>query len=112
MSETPDCRPLLSALALPPALPTRQNNALRLLLNKREITPADVANLDHQDILRAPGIGPKSIGIIERWLRGHGLVLPKAPERTQHPRPCLRQRRLERAIDLLRDSGYEVRRVR
>lgn len=93
-------------------LPTRQRNALRLLLNKPSISPQEVAALDARVIERAPGIGRKSLELIDDWLRAHGYRLAGLPARHVNRRQERRQRKVEEAIDLLRVSGYEVRRVR
>ena len=97
---------------LPPAtaeLPTRQRNALRHLLDQATVTPADVAHLSYRTLERAPGVGKQSVEIIVAWLRANGLVLAGQPTLTHNPRVLQRQRKLERAISLLRANGYEVR---
>jgi hypothetical protein len=93
-------------------LPTRQCNALRLLLNKSSFSPQEVAALDVRVIERTPGIGRKSLELIDHWLRGHGYHLSGLPRRQNSRRQQLKQRKLEEAIELLRLSGYEVRRIR
>ena len=93
-------------------LPTRQRNALRLLLNKSGISPQEVAALDVRVIERAPGIGRKSLELIDAWLRGYGYQLSEAPSRPSNRRQQSKQRKVEEAIDLLRVCGYEVRRIR
>jgi hypothetical protein len=93
-------------------LPTRQKNALRLLLDKRVITPEEVAALDYRTVERAPGIGKNSLEIIRAWLHSHGLDLRGRPTATVNPRSAQRTRKLERAIDYLRWHGYEVHRSR
>lgn len=90
-------------------LPTRQRNALRHLLGQATITAADVARLNYRTLERAPGVGRQSLDIIVAWLRAHGLEPAGQPTPTANPRVLQRQRKLERAINLLRDNGYEVR---
>jgi hypothetical protein len=66
-------------------LPTRQKNALRLLLDKPVITPEEVATLDYRTIKRAPGIGKHSLSII----RAEGAVTAQITNRSmamQKPR--------------------------
>ena len=91
-------------------LPTRQRNALRLLLNKPSISPQEVAALDLRVIERAPGIGKKSLGLIDAWLRSHGYALSGYPRTQTVPRWERKQKRLNQAIELLRVYGYEVHR--
>ena len=91
-----------------PELPTRQKNALRLLLAKPVITPDEVARLDYRAIERAPGVGKNSLAIIRAWLSGHGFELSGLPGPIPDQRRRQRQRKLERAIDYVRDHGYEV----
>ena len=93
-------------------LPTRQKNALRLLLDKRVITPEEVALLDFRSVERAPGIGKNSLDIIRAWLKSFGLDLRGVPTATSNQRTAQRTRKLERAIDYLRWHGYEVHRSR
>ena len=93
-------------------LPTRQKNALRLLLGKSVITPEEVARLDCRVIERAPGVGRNSMVIIRAWLNRHGHDLSGLPDQVPNRRHLQRQRKLERAIDYVRDNGYEVLRTR
>ncbi len=93
-------------------LPTRQRNALRLLLNKASISPQEIAALDIRVIERAPGIGRKSLDLINTWLESHGCALSGVPRLTLGNRQIQRQRKLEQAIELLRGSGYEIRHSR
>ncbi len=93
-------------------LPTRQRNALRLLLNKPSFSPQEIAALDVRIIERAPGIGRKSLDLINAWLKSHGYALSGVPRATLGNRQILRQRKLQQAIELLRGSGYEIRRSR
>ena len=92
-------------------LPTRQKNALRLLLGKAAISAEEVAGLDSRVIERAPGIGKNSLRIIRAWLNGQGYELPGSADGTISKRLVQRQRKLERAIDYLRENGYDVRRT-
>lgn len=92
-------------------LPTRQKNALRLLLGKAVITPEEVARLDSRVIERAPGIGKNSLRIIREWLSGQGYELTGHSAPVVSKRLVQRQRKLERAINYLRENGYDVRRT-
>jgi hypothetical protein len=114
LSEITDGASSCAGTAKPVAfvLPTRQCNALRLLLNKPGFSPQEVAALDVRVIERTPGIGRKSLEIIDHWLRSHGYRLSGLPRQQSSRRQQLRQRKLEEAIELLRLSGYEVRRIR
>ena len=108
MSDTSDCRP---ATASPLAdLPTRQKNALRLLLDKPSFTPDEVAAIDYRVLERAPDVGKNSIAIIRAWLEGHGYQIKGLPADPVSPRQLQRKRKLERAIDYLRWHGYDVHR--
>jgi len=109
MSETPDCKPASDDGCDAQVLPTRQRNALRLLLGKAEISPGEVAKIKYAVLERAPGVGSKSIGIIRAWLNSHGYELSAVPRQAPGARLAQRQRKLERAIDYLRGHGYEVR---
>ena len=104
----------LSPLKSPPtktlALPTRQQNALRLLLAKPVITPEEVAVLGYRRIERAPGVGKNSLKIILDWLRCHGYALAGPVPLPIKLRANQRQRKLERAIDYVRGHGYDVHR--
>ena len=91
------------------ALPTRQKNALRHLLDQPTISPEDVARLSYRVLERAPGVGKQSIKIILSWLRHHGHELSGQASAVVNPRALQRQRKLERAISYLRELGYEVR---
>lgn len=92
-------------------LPTRQKNALRLLLGKAVISAEEVARLDIRVIERAPGIGKNSLRIIGDWLNGQGYTFSGPPDAGSSKRLVQRQRKLERAIDYLRENGYEVHRT-
>ena len=115
MSDATTCKPLNggdSGAASGVLLPTRQKNALRLLLDKRVITPEEVALLDYRTVERAPGIGKNSLDVIRAWLNSSGLDLRGLPMATVSQRTVQRARKLERAIDYLRWHGYEVHRSR
>lgn len=105
-----DAVPALTAGAAD--LPTRQKNALRLLLAKPVITPQEVAALDYRVLLRAPGIGKKSLELIRIWLQANGCAPPEPQGLRSEARLVRRRSKLERAIDTLRWHGYEVRRPR
>lgn len=102
------CTPRVEAVPLP----TRQRNALRMLLNKPDILPQEIAALDRRMLERAPGVGRKSLELIEAWLQSHGYALVNENGGAAYRRQARRQRRLEQAIDLLRQHGYEVRQPR
>ena len=112
MSISPARKPPRGSESLTLELPTRQKNALRLLLAKPVISPDEVARLDYRVIERAPGVGKNSLAIIRAWLNGHGLQLNGQPDPVSDLRCRQRQRKLERAIDYVRDHGYEVLRKR
>jgi len=91
------------------SLNTRQINALRILLERREFTPEEVASLDYHVLARMPGIGGKSLNIIRGWLAAHGLDLLNSP--TNYSRSlkyCRLEVRLVRAQALLEKHGYRV----
>ena len=108
MSDPSAGKPSRGSETVTPDLPTRQKNALRLLLAKPVITPEEVARLDYRAIERAPGVGKNSLAIIRAWLSGHGFELSGLPGPIPDQRRRQRQRKLERAIDYVRDHGYEV----
>ncbi|MFZ4538432.1 hypothetical protein [Propionivibrio sp.] len=110
MSNTTDCKQSGSTDSGIDLLPTRQKNALRLLLNKASFTPEEIAAIDFRVLMRAPGIGKNSITIIRTWLNSHGYEISTLPTTTVNQRSAQRIRKLERAIDYLRWHGYEVRR--
>lgn len=90
-------------------LKTRQINALRLLLERRDFTPEDVAALDYHLLARMPGVGGKSLNIIREWLNSHGLDLLNSPgEYARTLRFCRQEARIERARFLLEKHGYSV----
>lgn len=90
-------------------LTTRQINALRLLLERKEFSVADVAQLDYYTLIKTPGIGGKSIHIIREWLAGFGQDLYNCPAHYSQTLGQQRlQARLERAEKLLRKHGYDV----
>ena len=112
VAEMNDCTLLSDAQSAADELPTRQKNALRLLLSKPVISPEEVAKLDYRVLERAPGVGKKSIDIIRAWLNSQGFELTGLPESTVNQRVVQRKRKLERAIDYQRWHGYEVHRSR
>lgn len=90
-------------------LTTRQINALRLLLERKEFSVEDVAQLDYYTLVKTPGIGGKSVHIIREWLAGFGLDLFNCPATySQTLRQQRLRTRLERAEKLLRKYGYDV----
>lgn len=97
----------------PPAetvsLTTRQVNVIRLLLERRDFSPEQVAALEYQALLRTPGIGRKSVQIIRCWLQQQGRDLRNSPVSEDDPGRTQRlARRLDRAAALLRRHGYRV----
>jgi hypothetical protein len=112
MPEMTDCTPVTppQAETETQTLPTRQKNALRLLLSKPVISAEEVARIDYRVLERAPGVGKKSIDIIRAWLHSQGYELNGLPQVSANPRLVQRKRKLERAIDYLRWHGYEVHR--
>jgi hypothetical protein len=106
MSEIPDCKPGNGGDVV--TLPTRQKNALRILLDKPNFTPEEIASIDYRTLERAPGVGKNSVAIIGAWLRSHGQELKGLPVAAVNQREVQRQRKLERAIDYLHWHGYEV----
>lgn len=101
-----DCMPCAA-----PTLPTRQKNALRLLLDKPSFTAEEVAAIDYRVLERAPGVGKNSIAIISAWLQSQGYAIRGLPTVAVNQRAAQRRRKLERAIDYLQWHGYEVRRT-
>lgn len=90
-------------------LKTRQINALRLLLERRDFTPEDVAGLDYHLLVRMPGVGGKSLNIIREWLNSHGLDLLNSPDEYQRSlRYCRQEARIARARSFLEKHGYSV----
>lgn len=92
-------------------LPTRQANALRHLLEKREILPEEVAALDYQQIVKAEGVGVKSLGIIRSWLNQHGVDFKSLPPATLGRRRCRSVKKIEQSIDYLRAHGFVVMQI-
>lgn len=94
---------------MPEGLTTRQINALRLLLEKREFTTQDVAALDYHQLARMPGIGGKSLNLIREWLNSKGLDLLNSPnDYSKSLKFCRLEARLSRAQALLEKHGYAV----
>ncbi|MEI7432510.1 MAG: hypothetical protein WCL27_18855 [Betaproteobacteria bacterium] len=112
MPEMNDCTTLSDPHSAVSELPTRQMNALRLLLAKRIVSPEEVAVIDYRVLERAPGVGKKSIDIIRTWLNSQGYELSGIPKEAVNQRVIQRERKLERIIDYLRWHGYEVHRSR
>ena len=112
MSTLPDGKPLSDTETAVALLPTRQQNALRLLFNKSSFSPEEVAALDYRVLARAPGIGKNSLALIHAWLHNLGYEMAGLPTAPTNQRVVQRQRKLERAIDYLRWQGYEVHRSR
>lgn len=92
-------------------LPTRQRNALRLLLDKRIFTPEEIAALDYHVVERAPRIGKNGLAVISSWLNSYGHELDSPPVATRSRKEQC-QNKIERAINYLRWHGYEVYRSR
>jgi len=90
-------------------LNTRQTNALRALLERKDFSAEDVAALDYHVLARMPGIGGKSLSIIREWLASNGLDLLNSPDDySKSLRFCRLEARLERARKLLEKYGYDV----
>jgi len=86
-------------------LPTRQMNALRVLLNKHDFEPKEVAHIDIRILMRASGIGHKGLAIIRHWLAQYDCQLEPPQTRKKSAEPS---RKIEQAIHLLRRHGYRV----
>ena len=112
MSDINDCNISSTKTTESSVLPTRQKNALRLLLDKPDISPEEIAKIHYRVLERAPGIGQKGLEVIRIWLNSHGCALWNQPTTTARPREEHRKRKLERAIDYLHWHGYEVHRLR
>ena len=95
---------------MPDPLPTRQLNVLRILLEKSELTPEDVAHLNYRRLLKSPGIGNKGIEIIRRWLAQYQLDLHGQPVDDHHRHAALSNKRVQQAIRLLEKHGFAVSR--
>lgn len=89
-------------------LPTRQRNALRILLEKSDFTPEDVAGLSYRRLLKSPGIGRKGMILIRAWLAESLLDLADLPSERQTPKNHGDSKRLQNAIHILESHGYEV----
>lgn len=93
-------------------LSTRQINALRALLDRRDFTPEEVAMLDYYVLARMPGIGGKSLSIIRGWLATRGLDLHNSPDDYRSSlRFCRLQERILKARKFLEKNGYAVQLV-
>ncbi len=91
-------------------LPTLQRNALRKIFDRREFSPAEVAELGYHRLRLADGIGNKGLVAIAAWLVRYGCEL-KAPERPPPGKapPARKTRRsIEQALRILRAHGYDV----
>ncbi|MBS1154573.1 MAG: hypothetical protein H6R07_497 [Proteobacteria bacterium] len=93
---------------MPDTLPTRQRNALRILLEKSNFTPEDVAGLSYRRLLKSPGIGRKGMTIIRAWLAESFLDLADLPAERQTTKNHVESKRLQNAIHILESHGYEV----
>ena len=93
------------------SLPTRQNNALRILLNKHVFSPQEIAALDVRVIERAPGVGKKGLQLIDAWLKSQGYELSGRAQKSLSRSQLLERRKIKQAIDLLRSAGYEIHRL-
>lgn len=94
--------------AKPVRLPTMQVNALRILLDKREFAPEEVARLDYQLLSRSPRIGRKGIVYIRDWLRQFGYDIANHPPPRPDSTSLRKEKQVSKAVDLLRRSGLEV----
>lgn len=96
-------------MSMPEGLRTRQVNALRMLLERREFTAEEVSALDYQLLARMPGIGGKSLDIIRDWLMSQGLDFLNSPaEYSRDLRFSRLEARLKRARSLLEKHGYSI----
>lgn len=93
---------------MPDKLPTRQRNALRILLEKSDFTPEDVAGLSYRRLLKSPGIGRKGMALIRDWLAESLLDLADLPAERQPAKNQAESKRLQNAIHILESHGYEV----
>lgn len=94
---------------MPAGLKTRQVNALRMLLERRDFTAEEVAALDYHLLARMPGVGGKSLDIIREWLTAQGLDLLNSPaDYSRSLRFCRLEARLMRARNLLEKNGFRV----
>lgn len=94
---------------MPDGLKTRQINALRLLLGRREFLPQDIAALDYHTLVRVPGIGGKGLNLIREWLHSYGLDLLNSPGEFRDSLQHFRQEaRIQRARNLLEKHGYSI----
>lgn len=93
---------------MPEPLPTRQRNALRLLLDQHEFSPQDVAQLDYRHLLKSPGVGCKGVEIVRKWLAQFQLDLHRPPSANSRPVTTGPSKRVEQAIRLLERHGYVV----
>ncbi|MFA9439235.1 hypothetical protein ACDA63_06305 [Uliginosibacterium sp. sgz301328] len=90
------------------SLPTRELNALRGLFDKVQFSADEVVALDYRVIRRLPGVGPKGIENIRHWLEAQGLYPENWPHNGSAAHRSRHHSRIEAAIRLLEDHGYEV----
>jgi hypothetical protein len=90
-------------------LSTRQINALRAILQRKNFSADDVARIDYHVLAHTPGLGSKSLQTISEWLSTQGLSLHNAPRTVANSSGSTRRNeRLERAISLLIAHGYRI----
>lgn len=95
-------------------LPTLQQNALRKIFDRPDFSPEEVARLGHRRLQRAEGIGRKGLQAIVEWLREEGYELqcePPAQSSRNSASVSRDQKKLEKAMRILRTHGYAVLRV-
>lgn len=108
--DTADDRQGTARTTQPPReLSTMQRNALRMLLNRRDFRPEDVARLDYATLARAPRIGKKALESIRSWLQAQGYDLRNVPAPESPPaRRTRKEKELERALETLRSNGLDI----
>lgn len=89
-------------------LPTRQLNALRVLLEKSDLTPEEISHLSYRRLLKSPGIGRKGVEIIRAWLAQYHLNLAELPVTDGDVNAGLLPKRVQQAIQLLEKYGFAV----
>jgi GNAT superfamily N-acetyltransferase len=95
-------------------LPTLQQNALRKIFDRPDFSPEEVARLGHRRLQRAEGIGRKGLQAIVEWLREQGYELqcePPAQPSRNSASVSRDQKKLEKAMRILKTHGYAVLRV-
>ncbi|MGC3965401.1 MAG: hypothetical protein QM803_19345 [Rhodocyclaceae bacterium] len=90
------------------SLPTRELNALRGLFDKVQFSADEVLALDYRVIRRLPGVGPKGIENIRLWLEAQGLFPENWPRLGSGAHRSRHHLRIQAAIRLLEDHGYEI----